>query len=140
MLDAYAGESLALAEELATSLSESEIEWIRDTLAGCDLQQWLAWCEQHDAEVRAYVRATPSQRENRKKWVKQRPLLVLCAYHHCMKAATLLKAASQLEPGPSYRKMAEQAGVLYDEMEDDSPENWPWGDPDPLLDLYQRYS
>jgi len=131
MLSGYMNESLGLAEEHATSVSETEIDAIRGWIEQYGVQRWRSFCADNSAQIHAYVRATPSQRSRSKTFATLQPLIALAAYQHCVKAAALLDAAGQLQRGPSYRAMAADAGRLFDAMQGYSPDqdvpwDWPW--------------
>jgi len=140
MLSGYIQQSLAHAEELATALSETEIDAIREWFAKHGVSLWRRHFHVDNSNmIRAYVQATPSQRKRSKALNKYHPLIVLGAYQHCVKAAAMLGAANHLQRGPSYRAMTAEAGALFDSMQefppdDDFPWDWPWewGDPNPF--------
>lgn len=131
-LDRYTDQCLALAAELAESLTEAEIGIVRGGLTEMGLAGWLRFCVAHADAIAAYVAATPAQRRRSVAWRQARLELTLAAYQHCQKAAVLLHQAAQLLPGCSYRRMAAEAGAAYDRLEADPPEDWPWGDPNPF--------
>src|ERR1039458_8922241 len=68
------------AEELRDSLSEDDIEHLRADLEQLGFDAWLDWAEKNRDEANDYLRATPKQRERKKKWQEPalRRRLILC--------------------------------------------------------------
>lgn len=135
-MDRYAQQAAALAEELVESLTEDEIQFLRERFAVATLQGWRAWRGEAADDVRAFVRATPSERRRRKRWREAFPLLTHAAYLHCARAHAMLLAVSQhdLTPGGSYRDAAARAGDAFQAAmgaECDFPE-WPWDGDSPI--------
>jgi hypothetical protein len=135
-VDKYAQQAAAQAEELVESLTEDEIQFLRERFEAATLQGWRTWQEEAADDVRAFVRATPAQRRRRKRWGEAFPLLTHAAYLHCARAHAMLLAVSQhdLTPGGSYRAAAARAGDAYQTAmaaECDFPE-WPWDGESPI--------
>jgi len=135
-VDRYAQQAAALAAELVESLTEGEIQFLRERFEAATLQDWRTWQEEAADDVRAFVRATPTQRRHRKRWSEALPLLTHAAYLHCVNAHAMLLAASQhdLTPGGSYRDAAARAGDAYHTaaaLAADFPE-WPWPGESPI--------
>lgn len=136
-LSSYAAQcSGLLAEELATTLDADDIQAVRVGLASATLADWLRFRADNADAVATFLAATPAQRRQRKAWQGSFPFLVLAAWQLCQEAARLLRAASRLEPGQSYRRMAADAGQQWQALEADPPADWPWNDPNPFDDLH----
>tara|TARA_B100000700_G_scaffold270027_1_gene311870 strand:- start:11459 stop:11875 length:417 start_codon:yes stop_codon:yes gene_type:complete len=135
-VDRYAQQAAELAEELASSLTEREVQFLRERFEAATLASWRDWQAEAADDVRAFVRATPAQRRRRKRWAEALPLLTHAAYLHCVQAHAMLHAVSQhdLTPGGSYRDAAARAGDAYQtaqRIESDFPE-WPWDGESPI--------
>ncbi|MEX0745288.1 MAG: hypothetical protein WD118_06765 [Phycisphaeraceae bacterium] len=135
-MDTYAQQAAALAEELVESLTEDEIQFLRDALSCTSLNAWQRWLREAADEIRAFARSTPAARRKRVSWQTHFPVLTHAAYLHYAKAHAVLLALSQhdLTPGGSYRDTAVRAGDAYRtalEAEADFPE-WPWDGDSPI--------
>jgi hypothetical protein len=121
------------AEELRDSLSEDDIEHLRADLEQLGVDAWLDWAEQNRDEANDYLRATPKQRERKKKWQEPalRRRLILCAYHQARLGASMIDAASGLGGGGSYRGMTALAASLAFQVMHDGEWRWPFLDIEP---------
>jgi hypothetical protein len=140
MVDRYAQQAAELAEELAASLSEREVQMLRDYFGAAKLADWLSWHDAHREDVPAFVRSTPAARRKRANWREDIPLLTYAAYLHCIQAYAMLLAVAKydLRPGGSYRDMADRAGAAFQAAQDADAdfESWPWEGPDPTRQIY----
>lgn len=129
----YESECRGLAEEAAQSLSEDDVANLREQVRALGLVPWLDWRAVNAERVASFVAATPSARNTQRQFQTDRLLLALAAYAHCHEAADLLTAASRLNPGGSYRRMAAEAGTEAARLSE-SPawEDWPFEGPDPF--------
>jgi len=136
-LQRYSEECFGLAQELADSLDEVEVEALRAQLLDMGYVAWCEWREAQAARVASFAAAAPAARAKRKLPPNDRRLLTLAAYQGCADAGELLHQAAQLRPGGSYRRTAAAAMLAYGRLTDDERRtlpDWPWGDPDPYAD------
>jgi hypothetical protein len=124
----YASAAFNLAEELRTSLSESEINALHHALSGRPFIDWVRWRDANANLVSEYVASTPSERSKKKRFKDHRLYLIMASIQHCLEAHALLSVLtnSYLVPGASYRTMAADAGNAYNRLYDYEVPYWPF--------------
>jgi hypothetical protein len=127
-LDNYASAALNLADELRASLSDPEIGALHSALSGRPVIDWIRWRNENSGLVSEYVSATPSQRNQKKKFKEHRLYLIMAGVQQCLEAHALLAVVtnSWLTPGGSYRSMAADAGEAYNRLYEYDIPYWPF--------------
>jgi hypothetical protein len=138
-LSNYAAECGRLLDELRDALTKGEVTSLHQECSSMGRRAWIAWIsdDKNSSEIRAFVSATPSARNSKKKWQapQMKSLLVLAAYHHVWQARHVLRILSDnpLSPGNSYRDMAMLAGEVYEQiLYDEELEEWPFDGENPF--------
>lgn len=135
-MDRYAQQAAEQARELASSLSEREIQVLREALVAATAKEFLDWRSEFQSDILEFVRATPSQRRRKTYWKVAFPQLTYAAYLHCRDGVAVLGAIARfdLTPGGPYRHMTSQAGLALRAMQDARLHlpQWPWAGKKPL--------
>ncbi|WP_277058755.1 hypothetical protein [Trichlorobacter lovleyi] len=130
-------------QELKSSLTADEIEFLRADCASLGRQKWTDWIfsDVFRNEIHAFVAATPSKRRTKTAWVDPRLKghLVLAAYHHVWKAQQVIDLSREIPigPGGSYRDTALVAGTFFDRLlllsgPEFYQQEWPFGGENPF--------
>ncbi len=130
-LSRYASQCRSFAVELFDSMTDKDVELLREDLASLEAGDWLDWVEAHHSDIVAFVRATPTKRLKRIPWQDShlRRRLVLAAIRHVQCAEALMNGIvdHQMVPGGSYRDMAAIAGIAYEDIcLRNRPQYWPF--------------
>jgi hypothetical protein len=94
--------------------------------------EWYRWYQNNETEIRDFLRATPGQREKKKKW--QEPVLkarlIFAAWHQARCAVEVVKAAERLQPGHGYRDITVEAARFAEKIYFEGFWAWPFCDVD----------
>ncbi len=135
-LDPYASACTRLDLELRESLTEEEIDELREDCRALGWKGWASWFRAHYEMILLFLESTPSVRSKKKIWQDpvQRRRLVLASIQHLRGATVLLDVAARLEmqTGESYRKMGRIAAEFFWEVLSEPVEHWPLDDPNPF--------
>lgn len=113
-LSKYAQQAGALAQEAIALLDEEQAERVRTLLAGGPHTQWQDWKAAHGNVVSGFVQSTPAVRKKQYLSHPDYPLIVYAAYEQYWHAQQLLRllAEHRIEPGLSYRAVADEAAQV----------------------------
>ena len=133
----YTGKCVELRWELIESLTDSEVDELREDCTTLGKRAWRDWVAENTEDILAFVAAPPSLRAKKKKWCDPvvRKRLVLAGIQHLARAYNLLASIEEnfLFPGLSYREFASTAGYVYaDILYNRKVEYWPFVDPNPF--------
>ena len=128
-LDPYARAAYSIAEELLDSISDPEVELLREKYRGRNCLEWSIWQGSHRAEVLAYACATSTGRQH-EKWRFLLPDLKWAAYEEVNHTAIFLEAASRLAPGIPLGAAIEVHREFWRSLSADG--HWPFDDDDPF--------
>ncbi len=135
-LENYVAMCNEFLSELKESLTKEDVDELRTDCAALGLIGWNQWEKKNFEEVAFYVLATPSARKKKKAWQenRHRRRLVLAAIHHVYRARTILSSLLEydLQPGPSYREMASNAGLAYLYAAFSDIPHWPFSGENPF--------
>ncbi|MDP3425758.1 MAG: hypothetical protein Q8S17_00070 [Humidesulfovibrio sp.] len=137
-LDKYADGAKKIVEELRSSLSDEEVQWLRHKCSEQGFKGMIGWYYDNIRYVMVFVSETPAQRNKAKGWQvpELRPLIVWASCVYASRAAALLE---QLTAGPilfgrgaSYRAMTVTAGDEFERLSLKTGSYWPFDAPDPF--------
>ncbi len=131
MISKYVSQTNYLKTELIESLSETEVNALREDCASLGLKKWTAWFVDNLSEIQAFVAAAPSRKESLRKWKDQelKTRLILGGVRFLNGAQNLMTQIDGFS-ADSYRRTACDAGFAYLEMRyGEKQPDWPvdWG-------------
>jgi len=122
--------------ELIESLSDENVDALREDCTTLSIDGWFEWLELNFDEILKYIAAAPSRRAQTRKWNERtvQGRLVLAAVQHLDRAQVFLTAIDEhfVWQGLSYREVAAGAGSAYIDIHNKSISLWPFDDPDPF--------
>jgi len=144
----YAGHASHFASELFDSLTEEDIDLLREDLNSLGVEGWLEWHDQNEKEINAYLRATPAQRAKKRKWAEDvlRRRLIFGGYRQARLAADYLDAMPYFAAGGGYREVCASAAHQCLKIIEEGAWRWPFGGelpkgwPGPKREYYQTIS
>lgn len=128
----YSANASHHASEIFESLSEEDMDAIREDVEALGPEGWARWCVENRKAALDYLSATPAQRQKKKQW--QDPVLRRRLSLHCYGLAKLaghvLHAVSYLGSG-GYRDNTGAAGKVALDIIMEGIWRWPFGPPVP---------
>lgn len=136
----YSASASHHASEIFYSLSEEDIDALREDVQTLGIEEWVRWCADNRKSVLDYLSATPVQRKKKKQW--QDPVIRRRLSLHCYALAKLarhvLYAVSYLGSG-GYRDNTGAAGKVALDILEEGLWLWPFEDPAPAGFYPPRY-
>lgn len=140
-------------DDLIDSLSQAQIDGLRDWLAALDIDRQIAWQNTHIDDISDFLILTPARRRSNKKLQALQPMLTWAAIQRLFDARLTLRTLAMtalFDPFHTPLSLAVEAGrsldLLAAELASDKPlaepdpnemdtvtGMWPWAEPNPFV-------